>query len=452
MAIVVSCVIWQLTTNTETLHETKAAPTRSPPSELACVYALFSTTKWYKSLSGVLLALLATALALCVPARPQLARAVALAAVVLRYASTTLPFTSNCFVLNLAVWLAGSDTGSTRQMAGLAYLAAGFHKLNDGFMDSHHGCMVSFGRRFGHLLSLGLVGTTELDVVVQPAAALLGPPFILLELICGVALLSPSRSLQRISAVAIFLFAHAPLSLINFYEFSSAALSALLPDLVRTEDASRRSYLLINLRATLVLAPAVYVCGIGKVLPSWLQRFNDTLGFNPIQDSLQAGRGAIFVFSVCRLWRESEARLHSSRRSIGGCVALLGLLLLGTGPHIGLNTANGLTMFSSLRFWPDGRTNHKLRLMPAFARPVVTLVNSSTPLKHKGAVLQTGDRLHPAFLCNLAWRHGARVFTEERGEMQIDHTDPWLGWCTVFEHRVFQVAEPDGGTSRECVW
>ena len=82
------------------------------------------------------------------------------------------------------------------------------------------------GGRFARLADA--FGLPTLADAAEASVALVGPPFVALELIGGLAIL------LRLKAVALLAFAalHAPTALIVFYDFGSVALAVLWPDLL----------------------------------------------------------------------------------------------------------------------------------------------------------------------------------------------------------------------------
>ena len=109
-------------------------------------------------------------------------------------------------------------------------------------------------------------------------------------------------------------------------------------------------------------------------------------------------------------------------------------------------------MFSSLRFFPDGRTSHSYVSVPArfrfgAATDLVRFANASRPLRvpNRRGELRRGELLPRLELCNMAWFAQATV-TMADGET----LEP--GWlpCSGLRFRRFP---PDGSpVPMRCEW
>ena len=364
------------------------------------------------------------------PRRPRLATAIATINM-----AHTFPFLSNHAALWLTALAAGTDSAVCRALLGVGYLAAGIHKLNPDFMHPVTGCMADFGGRFARLADA--FGLPTLADAAEASVALVGPPFVAVELLGGLAIL------LRLKAIALLAFAalHAPTALIVFYDFGSVALAVLWPDLLWFSPRAKREHWYANVLAAIALLP---LTSAAPGSPAFLRA--------------QALRAALLVAAALRLWRRGvwfAASRPRGRRRCGvlGLAAAVWLAVQCAGPHIGLNTSGGFSMFSSLRFHPDGRTSHSYLAVPprwrfGLSADVVRFANATggRKLHFPGpGPLREGELLPRSELCNIAWWHQLAVTTAD-GEV----IEP--GWlpCSSFRFRKFS---PDGSAvPRWCEW
>ena len=213
------------------------------------------------------------------------------------------------------------------------------------FMHPVTGCMADFGGRFARLADA--FGLPTLADAAEASVALVGPPFVALELIGGLAIL------LRLKAVALLAFAalHAPTALIVFYDFGSVALAVLWPDLLWFSPRRSAS------TGTPTCSPRSRCCRSPA----------PRRGRPPPFCARTPCARALLVAAALRLWRRGRVvcRPTPARATapcgVLGLAAAVWLAVQCAGPHIGLNTSGGFSMFSSLRFHPDGRTSHSYR-------------------------------------------------------------------------------------------
>uniref|UniRef100_A0A7S4B233 Uncharacterized protein n=2 Tax=Chrysotila carterae TaxID=13221 RepID=A0A7S4B233_CHRCT len=394
----------------------------NPAARIFCTSALIQATRSGQLRWETVVSMALCQLFLAVPEQRRLAQVLAAVVWLAQYGA-------NHSTLAMCVFFAGDDSVSSRQMAGLAYFAAGYHKLNHDFAHPDHGCMASFTRSLLSLLKpLGI----ELPASLVSQVISLGAPLlVLIELLGGVGVAAGSHA----ASVIVFASLHAPTALLNFYDFGSVAVVALLPGILDLPETAQITYMKTNF--IFALAHTV----VKRITFGWSMRV-----------PLVPLRALLFLDSVRRLWASGRRRQSSRPRRLSGIVALAALTVWAAGPHIGLNSAGGFTMFSSLRFDANGPINHFAPLPRIFSMQtdLVTFDNTSRPLRSRWA-LHAGDCVPRRALCNLAWlRRSTIKFHDSTG--QHEYRPPWLP-CVPLEFRVFRKGRQVAGNPQpSCEW
>ena len=268
------------------------------------------------------------------PRRPRLATAAATINM-----AHTFPFLSNHAALWITALAAGTDSAVCRALLGVGYQPPA-HKLNADFMHPVIGCMADFGGRFARLADA--FGLPTLADAAEASVALVGPPFVALELFGGLAIL------LRLKVVALLAFAalHAPTALIVFYDFGSVALAVLWPDLLWFSPRALREHWNANIIAAIALLP---LTSAAPGSPGFLRA--------------QALRAALLVAAALRLWRRgvwfAASRPRGRRRCgvLGSSPPPCGSPCSARGRTLGSTRREASRCSRPFRFHPDGRTS-----------------------------------------------------------------------------------------------
>ena len=287
----------------------------------------------------------------------------------------------------------------------IAYIWAGWHKMNYDFFSTRHGCALNFINRWSRrLLKLPPIGTVDADGPLWPLIMAAGLGAILLE--CGAGVLQlQSGAGARSLGVACALMLHVPLSLISFFDFSSVALAVFY---LSSRPVVLQPFTVRDWSCPVDRRAAIHVLGLSTA--SCLVRpLLSVLAPNRRQEAkeVELCLGVAFLLGATYLALPSLSgggviRGFRWPRRVWQWSMLLSVVLFGASPYLGLSTAGCFTMFSNIA--TQGESSNHLLLgqnpfkMFRFQDDIVTVVSISPRLDGSWGLLPHRGQRFPRVL------------------------------------------------------